>query len=306
MFRHLPNLKYLHTFESAGRNQSYSAAASELCLSQAAVSQQMRQLEEQLGHKLLYRKDKSMLLTEQGQALYSATHEALSILEQQIKNQKIKAQQQCGIAGELTVTTTQAFASVWLMSRLHLFTKLHPDIKVIIKASAEFENLEQQGIDLAIRFGQNVTQSLDKQYACEYFGEDEVYPVCSPKTAISLAAQHPRDLLNTWLVSLEHSGPYTWRLWFDNQGIEADKSHKKWTQVNSTDVALNAVLNDHGVTLCVTYLCQHLIANKQLVMPLKIPHPNIVKRYFIYYKEAANRARLKIFMDWLKAEMNTN
>ena len=301
MFRHLPNLKHLYTFESAGRHKSYSAAASELCLSQAAVSQQMRQLEAQLGYKLFYRKDKSMLLTEQGQGLYLATREAFSIL-----NQQIKAQQQCGIAGELTVTTTQAFASVWLMSKLHLFTKLHPDIKINIKASAAFEKLEEQGIDLAIRFGQNVTRTLDKQYVCEYFGEDEVYPVCSPKTASSLAAQHPKDLLNSWLVCLEHSGPYTWRLWFDNLGIEADKKHKKWTQVNSTDVALNAVLNDHGVTLCVTYLCQQLIDNKQLVIPLKIPHPNTVKRYLIYHKKATNRARLKIFTDWLKAEMKTN
>lgn len=301
MFKHLPNLKHLHTFESAGRHKSYSAAANELCLSQAAVSQQMRQLETQLGYKLFYRKDKSMLLTEQGQALYLATGEAFSIL-----NQQIKAQQQCSVAGELTVSTTQAFASVWLMSKLHLFTQLHPDIKIIIKASAEFENLEEQGIDLAIRFGLNVTKSLAKQYACDYFGEDEVYPVCSPKTASSLAAQHPTDLLKSWLVSLEYSGPYTWRLWFDNLGVEVDKKHQKWTQVNSTDVALNAVLNDHGVTLCVTYLCQHFIDNKQLVIPLKMPHPNTVKRYFIYHKEAANKSRLKIFMDWLKVEMSKN
>ena len=303
MFKHLPNVKQLLTFESAGRLKSYSAAANELCLSQAAVSQQMRHLELQLGYKLFYRNNKSMLLTQQGNALFQATHEAFSTLDQHFKHQKLNSQQGGDLAGELTVTTTQAFASIWLMSKLHLFSELHPDIKVNIKASAAFESLEQQGIDLAIRFGKNVTRSTDKHYEYEYFGEDHVYPVCSPKTAASLSAKQPTDLLKSWLVCLEHSGPYTWRLWFENLQIDADKQHEKWTEVNSTDVALNAVLNDHGVTLCVSYLCQHLLDDKRLVIPLSIPHPNAVKRYFVYHKQATNMARLKVFTNWLKTEM---
>ena len=298
MFKGLPNLKYLYTFESAARHNSYSQAANELCLSQAAVSQQMRQLETQLNYKLFYRKDKQMLLTEQGKSLYAATFDALSILDAQIKT--LAGDQ---AAGSLTVTTTQAFASLWLVPKLHLFSLKYPDIKVNVKSSAGFESLTEQGIDLAIRFGVNVEKATDKQYQCDFFGEDQVFPVCSVATARQINPKQPLDLLKTWLVHLEHSGPYDWRLWFDHENIDEDIKHDKWTQVNSTDIALNAVMNNHGITLCVKYLCQQFLDSKQLVIPLNLPHPNKVKRYFVYSKQAANMTRLNLFMDWLKAEM---
>ena len=104
------NINLLVTFECAARHQNYSIAAKELCISQAAVSQQMRQLEQALNTKLFIRKAKQMLLSQQGEILLDSSRKALGII-----NQGISQIHQEDIAGVLTITSTQAFTSLWLM-----------------------------------------------------------------------------------------------------------------------------------------------------------------------------------------------
>ena len=146
MDKALKNINLLRSFECAARHQSYSKAASELCISQAAVSQQMRQLETALDSQLFIRKGKNMLLTEKGKTLFQAAEQAFSILRKSIN--EIKAE---GIAGRLTITSTQAFMTLWLMPKLHKFSALYPEIEISVMASPGFEDLKQQHIDLAVR-----------------------------------------------------------------------------------------------------------------------------------------------------------
>ena len=116
MKKTLKNINLLHTFECAARHHGYSQAASELCISQAAVSQQMRQLEAVLGKQLFLRKGKKMLLTQAGQVLFKGTQQAFAILQKSIN--EIKSEE---VAGSLTITSTQAFTTLWLMPRLSKF-----------------------------------------------------------------------------------------------------------------------------------------------------------------------------------------
>jgi LysR family glycine cleavage system transcriptional activator len=294
----LKNINVLHSFECAARHNSYSKAAVELCISQAAVSQQMRQLEENLGSQLFLRKGKKMLLTQKGKALFEASQQAFTLLNKSLS--KIKDE---GVSGSLTITSTQAFTSLWLMPKLNKFSALYPDIKIRVMSSPNFDDLKQQHIDLAIRFGTQVKENTDNTYACEYFGEDYVYPMCSEKLAKTMKFQEPDDLLQTWLVSLESPGPYDWPSWFEHTGIKSYQQHQQWTHVHSTDMALNAVLNGHGFTLATRYLCTQLLESGQLLIPVKIPHPLTVKRYLIFDANSAKIARLVVFTDWLKTEM---
>jgi LysR family transcriptional regulator, glycine cleavage system transcriptional activator len=292
------NINILRSFECAARHHSYTKAASELFISQAAVSQQMRQLEADIGSQLFVRKDKQMLLTQKGKHLFEATQKAFGILRKSINELKNE-----GIAGSLTISSTQAFTALWLMPKLSKFSALFPEIKIRVMSSPQFDDLRQQHIDLAIRFGTNVEKDTDPGLVCEYFGEDQVYPVCSAQLAETMEFKKPADLLKTWLVGLENPGVYDWLSWFEQAGIKSYKQHQQRTQVHSTDMALNAVLNGHGFTLAVRYLCIQHLESGQLVIPVKIPHHEVVKRYFIFDPDSAKIARLVIFIDWLKTEM---
>ena len=296
----LRNINLLRSFECAARHCSYSKAADELCISQAAVSQQMRQLEAAVGTRLFLRKGRQMLLTSQGQILFEAAQQALDILKK-----GLAALHSDEVAGELTITSTQAFAALWLMPRLQQFSALHPDIEVRVIPSPHFEDLRQQSIDLAVRFGTGEPAVAGQGLACEYFGEDPVYPVCSPELASSMAFSEPADLLSTRLVGLEHPGPFDWPAWFEQAGVSDYRRHRQWTRVSSTDMALNAVMSGHGVTLAAHYLYAERLAAGRLVIPVDIPHPQVVKRYFVYDPEGPKQARLRTFMTWLSAAMGS-
>lgn len=297
----LRNFNLYKSFECAARHQSYSKAAVELYISQAAVSQQMRQLEDVIGSKLFLRKNKQMLLTPKGVNLFEATKQALAILQKSINEIKNE-----GVAGSLTITSTQAFTSLWLMPKLYKFSRLHPEIEIRVMSSSSFDDLKQQHIDLAIRFGINVKERTDSSFTCEYFGEDPVYPVCSVQLASSHSFKEPIDLLKSWLVSLENPGNYDWASWFESVGIKEYQKHQQWTKVHSTDMALNAVLNGHGFTLAARYLCIQQLNLGQLVMPVNISHPNTVKRYLVFDADSARIARIKVFTRWLKKEMESD
>lgn len=292
------NINLLATFECAARHKSYSTAAQELCISQAAVSQQMRQLEQTLNTKLFIRKGKQMLLSQQGEVLFDCANKALEII-----HQGISQIHQEDIAGELTVTSTQAFTSLWLMPRLQGFAKLHPDIQIRFLPSASFADFKQAKIDLAIRFGTQIKENTASNLTCEYIDQASVYPICSAELAKSQNFIVPNDLLSTWLVTLEKPGAYDWGSWFNSVNVADYEQHKQWTKVNSTDTALTAVSNGHGVTLAAPYLCQQQLDSGELVIPFNLPHPIVVKRYMIYDQGSTRLARLNVFMDWLKEEM---
>jgi LysR family glycine cleavage system transcriptional activator len=294
-------LKYLNamrTFESAARHKSYSQAAEELFVSQAAVSQQMRQLENVLSIKLFVRTGRKMLLTPSGETLYESAHQALNIL---IKG--LNSIQHEDIAGDLTITSTQAFCSLWLMPRLYKFSQVHPDINVRILGSNQKEDLQQKHIDVAIRFGVNKQVFNADNLVMEDFGEDVVYPVCSPKLLQHMWLQSPKDLLDCTLVSLANEQVVTWDKWFEHAGVKGFENMTKKTEVTSSDMALNAVLSGHGVTLAASAMFSQYILTKQLVVPFKIKHPVIWKRYIAYNPNSAKRKRIQVFIDWVRAEM---
>ncbi|KZN48444.1 LysR substrate-binding domain-containing protein [Pseudoalteromonas luteoviolacea] len=292
------NINLLVTFECAARHNSYSLAAQELCISQAAVSQQIRQLEALLNSRLFVRKGKRMLPTQQGAALFEHAQKGLTIL-----NKGINQVQREGIDGELTITSTQAFISLWLMPRLQGFTDRYPNIQINVSSSANFVDLKQAHIDLAIRFGTTVEQHTPDNFSCEYFGESPVYPICSNSLAKQLNLNDPANLLSQHIVTLTHAGPYDWPSWFNVAGVKGVEHHTLWTKVNSTDMAISAVSSGHGVTLAAPYLCQEQLDRGTLIIPYRLPHPNKVKRYFVYDTNTPRLARLQIFTDWLNNEM---
>ncbi|WDE01152.1 LysR substrate-binding domain-containing protein [Thalassomonas actiniarum] len=299
MDKRLKHLSLLRGFESAARHNSYSKAAEELFISQAAISQQMRQLEQALGVKLFMRHKRAMELTPGGETLYQASHEAFATLIQALNSIQGEA-----LAGSLTITSTQSFASLWLMPRLYRFSVKHPEVSIKIAGSNHIEDLRHSHIDLAIRFGAGARQQTQAGLHCEAFGQEEVYPVCTPSLAAEMHLEKPQDILKCWLVNLRNARLNDWQIWFDEAGIENYQQHSMWTEVTSTDLALSAVLSGHGITLSSKSLFSQYVKTGQLVIPFDIKHPNTVPRYLVYDENSAKKQRLAVFINWLKEEMS--
>ena len=299
MDKRLRQLNNLRCFESAARHKSYSKAANELFITQAAVSQQMRQLEASLATKLFTRQGKHMHLTQNGEKLYQASNQAFDILTKGLNS--IQCEE---VPGNLTITSTHAFTSLWLMPRLYKFSIKHPDINIKIVSSNCYQDLRQCHIDLAIRF--KLVKEADKLQdglIQEFVGQDNVYPVCSPKLAQELDFNNAEDLLQCWLVQLESQSELSWEAWFDNAGVGSYKQHKKWIEVTSSDLSISAVLSGHGLTLASQAVFSQYVNTGQLMVPFDIKHPISFNRYFVYDATSAKKARLGIFINWLKDEM---
>ena len=167
----LPPLDLIQGFEAAARNLSFTKAAEELLITQSAVSRQIRALEDHLGVTLFERRPRTLTLTEHGRTLQRAAAELLERLQQVTDG--LKAERS---APQLTVTTTNGFASLWLIPRLRGFTTRHPSVDVRISATYQMLNLERSLVDVAVRYCRQDKAPPD---AIRLFGED-LFPVCSP------------------------------------------------------------------------------------------------------------------------------
>jgi len=293
----IKNLNLLRTFESAARLKSYGKAAEELFISQAAVSQQMRQLEKSISTQLFFRKNKDMLLTSEGKHLFNATQTALGVLQDGFNAISQQAEE-----GQLTISSTQAFTTIWLMPKLLKFNQQHPEIKIKVQSSAHFEDIKKQQIDLAIRFGITVREHTQEHLEIADLGVSRVIPVCSPALEKNNNWHSPTQLFDHWLITLDKPSPYEWISWFDVLDLKQHTNHKKWIQVASTDMAINAVLGGQGVTLAADYLVQDKLESGELIQPFEFPHPTPLHRYLVFNPKSSSIKRIEKFTDWLKQE----
>ena len=171
MAARLPPLNALRAFEASARHLSFTRAADELFVTQAAISHQIKSLEEHLGIKLFMRKNRALLLTEEGQSYFLDIKDIFtSILE---ATEKLLSR---GAKGAITLSLPPSFAIHWLVPRLSAFNQLHPDIDVRIKAVDQSDGLLTEDVDVAIYYGRGQWPKVkaDKLHT-EY-----LIPVCSP------------------------------------------------------------------------------------------------------------------------------
>src|SRR5260221_1551541 len=193
----LPALDLLVGFESAARPLSFTKAGEELFLTQSAVSRQIKELEDQLGVPLFERRHRALSLTEAGQQFYASAAQVLTTMR--AATERLRAHS--GRGRPLSGTTTNSFAALWLVPRLAGFTRTHPGVDVRIMAETRVQDLERDGLDLAIRHG---PASLAGPNAIRLMGE-QVFPVCSPKLLQDpkRPLKTPQDLNNHGLLQYD-------------------------------------------------------------------------------------------------------
>src|SRR5712691_3213397 len=172
MPRRLPPLNALKAFEAAARHESFTRAAEELCVTQGAVSHQVKALEAELGLKLFNRERQRLVITQAGRAYLAVVRDAFDRIADGTER---LLQRQSG--GALAVSTSPNFAAKWLVHRLGRFSEVHPDIDLRVSGSAHHVDFAREDIDLAVRHGDGTAPGLHVTRLCA----EELFPVCSPK-----------------------------------------------------------------------------------------------------------------------------
>jgi len=172
MMRRLPPLNALRAFEASARLGSFVAAAGELRVSAAAVSQQVRRLEQYLDTTLFQRLARGLVLTETGRDYLPELSAGFDLLGE--STARLRARRADGV---LTITTLAAFANGWLLPRLHRFRERAPRIDVVLRTSRQVMDFRRDAIDLAIRFAPSPGRGLSGEVLCR----EELFPVASPQ-----------------------------------------------------------------------------------------------------------------------------
>jgi len=295
-FSDLPPLNALRGFEAVARHMSFSAAAQELRITSAAVSQQIKNLEDFLGVQVFSRQGRRIQFTEAGRQILPGVEKGFSNLADAVRPYLNPVS-----ADYLSCSTVGAFAARWLVPRLPGWTTLHPDIDVRISATGEVVEFERMGIDVAIRLG---TGEWGGHYT-ELLLPEEVVPLCSPDLLDSDSPlREPGDLCHHQLIHF--TPPFgqlntKWSDWMEIAGVEnIDPSHGLF--FNEGTVALNAATRGQGVVLAPRVLAAEELSVGTLVIPFETKLPTDLAWYVVMPKQNLNRPEVAAFRDWLIGE----
>ena len=298
--RHIPGTRALRTLIAAGRHLNFTRAADELGLTPAAVSFQIKEIEEQLGVKLFTRTSRTIRLTEAGALLCEAAGDAIDVMGRAVS----KARKAARGTAQLKVTLDPQFATKWLMRRVEEFRKLHPDIDLRFDISYEVRDFEVDDIDVAIRFGAGKYPGL----AASRLFDNVIVPVCSPRLLTSgKPLKEPRDLLNHTLAHIEWSRQGVtwpnWRMWMAAAGVD-DYDGSNTIVFGASSNAVDAAMAGDAVALADFAMVANDLSEGRLVRPFDLSikvSPEYA--YFLVYPEgSAKDPRIIAFQDWILSE----
>lgn len=293
----LPPLDLVQGFEAAARTLSFTKAAEELFITQSAVSRQIRALEDHLGVSLFERRPRSLVLTDQGRALYRTAAEFLERLQE--TTDRLRADR--GVP-HLTVTTTGGFASLWLIPRLRSFTALHPDVDVRISASYKAVNLERSLVDVAVRY---CKEEEAPDGAIRLFGE-ELFPICSP--VLQTSGPNPlrtlADLRHHALLHMDEARDLMdWDTWLAAHGHTGLRPAAS-IRFDSYEQMIQAALSGQGVAMGIGRLVAGLVEAGKLIAPFCKSVTGSRSYFVIRSATTGSRPHVQAFVDWLLLEAN--
>jgi LysR family transcriptional regulator, glycine cleavage system transcriptional activator len=297
MTARLPSLNGLRAFEAAARHLSFTQAASELNVTQTAISHQIRRLEEELGIRLFVRKNRALALTSQARDYLPGVRAAFNDLR--LATDRLMRKDDDKV---LTVSTLASIAAKWLLPRMSAFQEAHPGLDVRITTSTNLVDFRTGDVDAGIRFGRGHWPGV----RADWLMADELFPVCSPALLTGDNPLNcPQDLARHTL--LHTSGPYDddWRLWLTAADLSPEISRLPGLSFDLIFVTVQAAIDGMGVALGRTTYVQDDIAKGRLVAPFKIALPADAGFYLVSPEGTADPPKLAAFRQWLKASAKT-
>lgn len=294
--RHLPpSLKALRAFEATARHLNVSRAAEELGVTQPAVTQHLRQLEDFLGVRLLNRGRTGVSLTEAGRTYATRLQRALAEINE--ATSEVVARERTG--GVLTVALLGTLAQRWLIPRLPSFQAAFPDIEVRLFTTSRLVDLLREDVDIAIRFGDGAWPRCRS----DYLMPNDTFPVASPGLLARSPLDRPSDLAEQVLLQVE-APPRTddWRDWLDAAGCPGLESAGHLGFETSSH-ALEAAVAGLGVAIGHRPFVMDDLASGRLVAPFEITVPSDGAYHLVSAHSDADRHRIAAFRDWVLAQV---
>jgi LysR family glycine cleavage system transcriptional activator len=294
--RPLPPLNALRAFEATARHLSFSKAAEELHVTPAALSHQIRGLEDLLGLKLFVRRPRSIELTEAARLIQPGIRTGFESLRVAIDQLDQGRRDRV-----LVVSSTPGLTAKWLVPRLYRFLAKHPDIDTRISASVGYANFATDGVDIGIRLSSGVHPDL----YVEKLSDEWLLPLCSPRLLeADPPLRSPSDLPRFNLIQIDLPGVVpTWSDWMRLAGIEGIDT-RRGLRLNVADHALDAASEGAGVVLGYKVVASHDLGLGRLVAPFgpEIPVPGR-SYFFVCPKGEEKRPAIKAFRDWVFTEI---
>ena len=300
MARPLLPLNALRAFESAGRHLSFTKAADELNVTPAAISHQVKALEEMIEVRLFRRLTRALRLTDAGQAALPTISQGFDKLTQGFEQMRAHSDFRV-----LTISVSPSFGAMWLVPRLERFRSQHPDIEIRIDGTDRRVDLTRGAADVALRYGPGGYDGLRVDWL---FGQVNT-PVCSPAL---LSGEHPLhepdDLrLHTLLHIDWKDAEASWRMWLLAAGLH-DIDPARGPRFTMENMAVQAAIDGHGVALVGDMLVADDLAAGRLVRPFdpNLSTPLTFSYYLLSAKDSAGQSKVEAFRNWLLEEARTS
>ena len=301
----LPPLNSLRVLESAARNLSFSKAADELFVTKAAVSHQIKALEEYMGFALFERKNRSIKLTEAAEVALPKLREGFENLSEAVQLMQRHTQH-----ASVNVCMAPSFAAKWLVPRLHKFSGVHPDIDMqitgddtLITSRVSSSNMSEwfrgDNIDVIIRFGTGNYPG----YRVDKLFDVSAVPLCSPRLLEGEnALKTPDDLRNYTLLHDDtgYTGRPSWERWLELAGVKGIDA-KRGLHFNHVLLVLAGAVDEQGIGLSMEPLAQHDIDAGRLCIPFDLKMP-LDSSYYVIRPEGKSNEAVEAFVSWLLQE----
>ncbi len=293
--RRLPPQSTLLAFEAAARLGSFTKAAVELGITQAAVSLAVRQLEGLLGQPLFHRQHRAIQLTDGGRRLFNDVSIGLGHIAGAVDALRRQRQD-----GPVSLSVSTAFATHWMLPRLARFKQILPDVELNLRTSDQDVDLMQEGVQLGIRRGAGDWG----EYEAARFEDEVLLPICAPSfLRIAGRLQAPADLLRCHLIHLEE--PFrprpTWSDWFAAMAVQ-HRDQGDGLRVNDYAIVIAAALGGEGVALGWQHIVRHHLETGRLVAALDRRWTTGLGFYVVWPRGEALTANAAKVRDWIVAE----
>ncbi len=293
----LPPLNALRAFEAVARRLSFARAAEELHVTKAAVAQQVRALEKEIGAPLVERSGRGLALTEAGAAGAAGLTEGFAVLARAARVMREAKGRRI-----LVINSSPSFAATWLVGRIGRFKARHPEIDVLLDANPTDDTLGSSTTDALIRWGAGDFPGL----ATTLLFKEDVFPVCSPDLVASdNPLRSPDDLKRHTLLHLEASPAYpSWPAWSDwlKAAGASDVGARHGIWFNNMAMAMRAAAQGQGVALSSFAIAADEIAAGRLVAPFSMSVRTPFGYYFLCRPEEAGTPRIKALREFLVEE----
>jgi len=287
----LPPLSAIRVFEAAARLENFTAAAQELGMTQAAVSYQVKLLEERLGISLFQRTGRKVALTEKGREIAPILTRAFDQMRQGFA---ALTQDHSAV---LSISCTNSFAHLWLAPRIGAFQMRHPNLAVRIMADDAVVDLARDGIDLAVRGGKGEWPGLE----AKLLTHNRLVPMCSPAWRDRHGPIADAQALHA-LPGLSPDDMW-WHEWFAAMGVEADPADgPPGIALDSQVMEGRAAIAGQGIAILNHFLWKAEVEAGQLVEAVPSYVREIASYWLVYPPHARNTSKIKAFRDWISAE----